>query len=424
MKHEINTLFLVFFVLFLPGLASADLRDTLYDQYQTDLASFFEVRNGYRVDRDQDEKDASIAEARWQVDLSRDFSGATLKLKTDFVGDLVEEEVKAELRELNIAFSPHEVVDVKAGRQILTWGTGDLVFINDLFTKDWESFFNGRDTEYLKAPSDAVKASIFFDIADLDLVYVPVFNNSKFIDGTRLSYWNNLNGQIGDRSLTVQAEDRVSVGSDSEYAARLSHNFGSLETALYFFSGFWKTPEGVNGQTFDLIYPRLSVYGLSVRAPLLGGIGNLETGYYDSRQDREGSDPFVRNSEIRFLSGFEHELGPDFTGAFQYYLEWKQDYDAYEQNLPATMKKADEYRHLLTLRLTKLLMNQNLTLSLFTYYSPSDQDAYLRPKVNYKINDQWTVEAGGNIFTGADDHTFFGQFEDNTNLYTSLRWSY
>ncbi len=43
----------------------------------------------------------------------------------------------------------------------------------------------------------------------------------------------------------------------------------------------------------------------------------------------------------------------------------------------------DHFRHLTTVRLTKLLMNQNLWLSLFTYYSPSDKDAHLRPNVNY-----------------------------------------
>ncbi|MCK5558691.1 MAG: hypothetical protein KAJ01_09945, partial [Candidatus Hydrogenedentes bacterium] len=63
-------------------------------------------------------------------------------------------------------------------------------------------------------------------------------------------------------------------------------------------------------------------------------------------------------------------------------------------------------------------------LSLFGYYSPSDEDAYLKPKAHYKINDNWAAEAGGNIFLGDDDHTFFGQFEKDTNAYFSLRYSF
>ena len=69
-------------------------------------------------------------------------------------------------------------------------------------------------------------------------------------------------------------------------------------------------------------------------------------------------------------------------------------------------------------------MNQNLTLSLFAFYSPSDHDAYLRPKIKYRIDDHWSAEAGGNIFVGENEHTFFGQFEKNTNLYIGVRYSF
>ena len=50
---------------------------------------------------------------------------------------------------------------------------GDLLFINDLFPKDWVSFFVGRDDEYLKAPSDSLKASFFNELFNLDFVYTP-----------------------------------------------------------------------------------------------------------------------------------------------------------------------------------------------------------------------------------------------------------
>jgi len=173
-----------------------------------------------------------------------------------------------------------------------------------------------------------------------------------------------------------------------------------------------------------LIYPELAVYGGSVRRPLFGGIANLEAGYYDSRQDRNGDNSLLRNSEVRLLAGFEHELAPDFTGGFQYYLEWMQDYDSYERSLPPGSPAKDEYRHLLTLRLTRLLLNQNLKLSLFVYYSPSDKDSYWRPKVNYKLTDHWAVEGGANLLFGSDDHTFWGQFEDNTNGYVSVRYGF
>ncbi len=407
-----------------PPAAAAPWQDALYDRFGIDATAFIETRAGFRIDQVENEKDMSIGEVRLQGDLSRDFGWGILKVKGELIGDQVLEEVRGELRELNLLFSPLDTVDVKVGRQILTWGTGDLLFINDNFPKDWESFFIGRDDEYLKAPSDAIKVSVFLPAVNVDFVYTPVFAGSRYIDGERLSYWNPLLGRIAGRDSIFDDDERNRIGDDADYSVRLYRTFGDTEAALYGYHGFWSTPEGLDMTTMRLIYPKLTVVGASVRRPVAGGIGNLEIGYYDSRDDEAGDDPLVRNSELRVLAGFEHELGPDFTGSVQYYLEWMQDYDAYERTLAPGSPKKDEYRHLLTLRLTKLLLNQNLTLSLFVYYSPSDRDSYWRPKANYKLTDHWTVEAGANLFFGSNDYTFWGQFQDNSNAYASIRYAF
>ena len=66
-------------------------------------------------------------------------------------------------------------------------------------------------------------------------------------------------------------------------------------------------------------------------------------------------------------------------------------------------------------------MMQNLRLSLFLFYSPSDQDGYIRPSLHYSFNDEWKASLGGNIFFGETNETFFGQLENNTNAYLSIQ---
>jgi hypothetical protein len=430
MKRRRLIIFISYFGLILPFSSPAwaegleDLKDLLYDKYEIDAHGFLEARGGVRIQEDPYEKGTSIGEMRLQTDLSRYFESVELKIKFDLLGDTVLDEVDLDLRDLYLSFSPLDIMDVKVGRQILTWGTGDLLFVADSFPKDWVSFFIGRDTEYLKAPSDAARISLFFDFFNLDLVYIPKFNGSVYIDGSRLSYWNPLLGRIAGRDFIFHDHRPDDFGTDSEYALRLTKNIEGTELALYGYYGFWQTPEGVDPLIPVLIYPELSILSASIRDALFGGIGHLELGYYDSRDDRSGGNPNIRNSEFRFLAGFERELSQDFTGGIQYYLEYMLDYEEYERSLPQGMNKKDEYRHVMTLRLTKLLMNQNLSLSFFTYYSPSDADGYMRPNVNYKISDEWIAEIGGNIFFGSDDHTFFGQFKKNTNAYASLRFSF
>jgi len=332
-----------------------------------------------------------------------------------------------DLRQANVLLSPVQWMDVKVGRQILTWGTGDLLFLNDNFPKDWQSYFIGRKVEYLKAPSDAAKFSIFTDVVNVDFVYTPQFDADRYITGQRLSYWNSLLLRRAGEDAVIDADRPNRWFRDDEFALRAHKTVDGIELAAYGYWGYWKRPLGVRPGNMRPYFPNLNVYGASVRGTLYGGVANFEGAYYDSLEDRAGDDPFVPNSEIRLLMGYSRdlpELMSDFSVGLQYYVEWMMNHDEYRRTLPPNTPAADRVRHLLTFRLTKLLMNQNLELSLFAYFSPSDQDAYLRPHVSYKIDDHWTVDFGGNVIFGKYDHTFFGQLERNSNVYFGIRYAW
>ncbi len=395
--------------------------DSFFGIFPVETHGFYEIRTGYRLRNDPYQKDMSVMETRLQVDLSSYPEWGDLKVKGDVYGDMVEERGEFDLREAYIFTRPLDFMDLKVGRQILTWGTGDLIFINDMFPKDWQSFFIGRDTEYLKAPSDAAKVSLFGDWANLDIVYTPQFDPDRYIKGERLSYWNPALGRLAGQDAIIHTDKPDRWFRDSEFAARLYKNINNYEVAFYGYHGYWKSPGGTDGT--QAIFPDLNVYGASVRGNVGKGIGNLEFGYYESADDRSGKNPNINNSELRFLAGYTQEVGKDFTAGLQYYIEYMMDYDEYLDNLGSGPAR-DEDRHLVTVRLTKLLMNQNLRCSLFTYYSPSDKDVYMRPNLNYKASDNVALEVGANIFFGDEPHTFFGQFENNSNIYGGVRYSF
>ena len=410
-----------------PGMDDKSDGTRLVDRIPPGLHGYWETRAGFRTQDDPAQsKDAILGESRLQLEMEKAWDRAVLEFTGDLYGDAVLEEGEFDLRRLRLTWTPLDNVDVRIGRQILTWGTGDLLFINDMFPKDWQSFFIGRDTEYLKAPSDAVKVGWYNNVLNVELVYTPQFAPDRFITGERISYWDPLFGRPAGSESQVKYNAPSDWFEDDEFAVRLYRSIGSYELAVYGYSGYWKSPAGQRFPPLQATFPKLNVYGASLRGTVFKGIGNLEAGYYDSRQDRGGSSPFVNNSEFRFLAGYEQELAKEFTGAVQYYLEHMMDYDAYRGAVFTRIlgEPRDENRHVFTVRLTKLLMNQNLKVSLFSYYSPSDCDGYLRPNISYKVNDHWTVEAGGNVFFGAWDQTFFGQFENNTNVYAGARFSF
>jgi hypothetical protein len=403
---------------------NADVNDSFFSKLPpVETHGFYEIRGGYRLQNDKYEKDMSIMENRFQFDLFSYLDWGDIKVKGDVIGDLVTEEGDFDLREANIFSRPTDYMDVKVGRQILTWGTGDLIFINDMFPKDWQSFFIGRDTEYLKAPSDAAKVSLFSDWINLDIAYTPQFDPDRYISGERISYWNSNLGSTAGQNAVVHTDKPNRWFGDSEIAARLYKNIENYELAFYGYYGYWKSPGGQNATMTKAIFPDLNVYGASLRGDVGKGIGNAEIGYYESADDTSGRNPLVNNSEMRYLVGYTREIAKNLTMGLQYYIEQMLDYDQYKNTLPSGPAR-DEYRNLTTLRLTKLLMNQNLRLSLFTYYSPTDKDVYMRPNANYKVNDNLAVELGSNIFFGDYPNTFFGQFRDNTNIYAGMRYSF
>ena len=396
------------------------------------LSGFWDTRAGSRLQDDPHQKRLSLAETRLQLETSKYWQGANFVLKSDFLADAAAEdhgldlrrgEGPVDLRSAYVSLSPLPALDLKVGRQVLTWGTGDQLFINDMFPKDWESFFVGRDTEYLKAPSNSARVSLFLEPLNVDLVYTPRFNPDRYIDGQRVSYYHPRDGLSG-RDNTLSADLPGDWITDDEIALRLYKNVSGMELAAYAYDGYWKSPAGFDQQKGEALFPKLSVYGASARGSWGPGIGSVEVGYYDSREDRSGDDPEIDNSQLRFLAGYELEPMKNTTVGGQYYLERMLDYEEYEDSLPPGSNKADENRHVLTLRLTRLYWMQTLELSLFTFYSPSDDDAYLRPRAVYDVTDNWRVEVGGNLFFGEQEHTFFGQFQDNTNAYAGVRYSF
>jgi len=407
--------------------------ETLLETLDIKLHGFFDSRAGARILDDNHEEELSLGESRLQLDLEKLGYSSTLKLRADLIYDKVTDDRDlnldtgygpVDLREANILLTPTYTMDLKLGRQILTWGTGDLLFINDMFPKDWQSFFTGRDEEYLKAPSDGVLISMFPQYATIDIAYTPKFDPDRFISGERISYWNPIMGSRAGENAVMEPDTPDEWFNNDELAVRISKNISSYEIALYGYNGFWKSPAGMTGSgvTSTPIFPGLSVYGASIRGGLGKGLINAEAGYYSSQNDADGDNPLIPNDETRFLLGYEREIIRDLSGSVQYYVEYMQDYKKYKQGVSADPKV--KARQVATLRITKQAMSQNLTLSFFGYYSPTDKDGYIRPAAKYKLTDEWLITAGLNIFDGEKKHTFFGQFKKNSNIYSGIRYSF
>lgn len=424
-----------------PGLMSdaspvAEEKDDWEDEDEpvAEYSGFWEHRLGIRLQSTSLHPQTSINESRLHVALDKHFDKWAIETGFDLLYDaeadtheidLEEGQGWFDLRKLSLYWKLSPSMDLRVGRQVLTWGTGDLVFLNDLFPKDWR-FWLGRDAEYMKDPSDAMKLSWYNDFVNVDLVYTPRFDADRFITGERISFFNdNLGRRVGQADI-IRTDKPDDWFEDDEIALRLYRNLNGMELALYGYDGFFKSPAGSNQATGRFTFPGLRTLGASLRTPLGAGIFNLEVAHWQSKDDRDGDDPLVRNGENRYLLGYEWEAAADFTVGLQYYAEHMHDHGRYKATLPAGSIVKDEVHEIFTVRLTHFMLNQNLKLSWFSYYSPDNGDFYARPEVNYKIDDSWTVEAGGTWFEVQknEPHAFFGQLKYNSNIYLMVRYSF
>lgn len=367
--------------------------------------------------------DFLLGEERLQLELERYSASGTagFRLKTDFFHDALARRADLEVREayLDAVLDP---VGLKLGRQIVTWGVGDLLFINDVFPKDYAAFFSGRPLQYLKVGVDALELGVRSALASGELVLIPSFEPDRMPAPDRFVLFDPFGG-------LPRVEERPELRlSNAAVAFRLYGRLLGADVAAYLYRGFHGAPaprpEGEpEPERVALRFPRLNVYGASLQRAGLAGVVSAEVGYYDSREDPDGSDPWVPNSELRVLLGYQKQLWRESQLGVQYYAEWMQDHGAYRARLGPETQPRDEVRHVATLRYTQQLAYQTWQLSVFVFLGLSEADYLAIPEVRRKLTDDLWLALGANVFGGGRED-LFGALDANDNVYVTARYGF
>lgn len=348
---------------------------------------------------------------------------ASFQVRVDVVHDSLDGKVYLDVREAFIDYSTGPF-DFRMGRQIVTWGAGDLIFINDVYPKDWEAFFTGQPLEYLKRGVDGLKIRFTGKPLNMELLVIPFFEPDRLPTGENFVFFDPLAG-----FTTRETREPRPRLNNVEIAGRLYRNLAGTDLSLYAYRGFWRQPGIVTPQlleTAELIFtfPRLNVFGASLQRAMLNGVVSLEFGYYDSEDDRDGVDPGIMNSQWRFLIGYQRQFGDNTTVGVQYYAEWMTDYDAYRQTLLPGMPVVPEYRDWITFRFNQMFAHQTWLWSLFVYYGREEGDYYAILSLTRKVSDELSLTMGINLFGGGNNTTFFGRFDRNDNLFFRVNYQF
>ena len=323
-----------------------------------------------------------------------------------------------EVREAFVDYSAG-AFDVRVGRQVITWGLGDLVFVNDVFPKDHEALFSGRPLEYLKRGVDAVKLGAYPDLASFEFVLAPSFRESRIPEARRFRLFDPLPTVTNHESMKP---------ARGEWGLRAYRDVAGYDVAIHLYRGFQRTPSMrpdnlAAPARITFFYPELSVFGASLSGRAGPGVLSLEAAYYDSREDRPGSDFTVPNSQTRLLAGYQLQPWEDFTLNLQYYAEGMHDYAAYRAALPAGFPLEKRWSHTASARATQFFLHQTMRLSVYASYNASTGDYFVNPELRYSFTDRIGGALGANAF-GGKPWGQFGQLSRDDNIYVQLRYEF
>lgn len=320
--------------------------------------------------------------------------------------------------------------DVRLGRQIIIWGKADGVQITDVISPPDYTEAMTRELDEIRMPVDAAKIRFFGkelvnrDI-NLELIAIPFFKKARLPkDGNPWYVESSLPPGL---DMHVEDEDKpVTSLKNMEAAMKISGYYSGLDIAASLFYTWDDFPvysremsveNGTPVLTLSPEFRRMTVVGLEFSRPRGDFVFRGEAAWYLGRWRNTVSPATgpVKKDSLKWLLGADWTPGDDWNVSAQVMNESIFDYDR-------TLSD-DREDSTVTLNVSKKLMNQTLTLSNMTYLDLNYGDVYNRSKAEYEIRDGLRISLGLDLFLG-DEEGPYGMYQDNTQVWCKLRYSF
>ncbi|MGH7209280.1 MAG: hypothetical protein ACREIL_07840 [Nitrospiraceae bacterium] len=311
-------------------------------------------------------------------------------------------------------------VDLRLGKQIITWGRADATNPTDNLTPKDFTLLSAKDEEERRTGSSAAKANFYRGTYTLSLLWIPIFNPATI----------PLTAPPG---FTI-TEDKRDNGAwtHQAFAAKLDQTGGDIDWSLSYYYGLDVNPVGVptSPTSAVLIHTRIHVFGVDF-ARTIGRYGIRGEGAYVHTQNPDGSDPFIKKPYVWYVLGVDRDITEDLSVNIQAYNRIIINYqDPFQVQgtlnqqisvLNATFNyQLDPVQAGLNGRLKATWWNKTLEGELLGQWNAPRSDFFLRPSLAYAFTDVWKGYMGYDIFNG-QTHSFFGRLEPMTSFFVEIR---
>jgi hypothetical protein len=351
----------------------------------------------------------ALGELLFEKRLNDQWSGS---LRVEAGYDNAVSDDRLSVREAFVDWAPASTTSVKLGRQVLTWGVSDYLYVNDIFPKNYDSFFTGGGFDRMKVPVDAARVQWHAGSVDVEAVAARSKADTS-PDAARFSAMT-----VPSMAVAVDEDDRADL------ALKVSGHAGGWDLAGY--AASFRSREQrqfMDGSGLRIDRPRLRHLGASATGNAVGGLIWLEGAIRDAGDER----PMTVNrhflgSSAKLIAGYSREIGTDLTASAQLQLEAATSRQHYLDSLAPGLRPLKAISSTLHLRVHGSWMNQTLGGGAQVFLG-NEGDSHFNPFVSWSPADGWTVEGGANLFNGRSD-TRYGALQDDSNVYVLGRYSF
>lgn len=320
-----------------------------------------------------------------------------------------------------------DAMDIRLGKQQVVWGEAIGLRITDVVNpQDYRDFILDDFTNS-RIPVWMAKFNYYVDDWGIELLWIPLFEpDREALTGSDWEWtFNRIEPSPGMAVRFFEAEQPEADIENSETGVRITGLLSGWNLSLSYLN-VWDDAAirhiEFNPQTFNLDvtgkYHRLPLWGFTF-ANAFGsfvprGEFSFAQGKYYNTADPTAAEALVQKDYLHYMVGTDYSISN-----YSFTLQWVQkiilDYDEaiYEGGTQTSY----------SVWVQANLLNETLKPELLAIFSPSDEGWIARPKIAYNLTDTIIVTAGADLFAGPE-RSFFGQFDENDQLYTRFKYSF
>lgn len=412
-KYAIATLFIIFL---LPIMAFAQEED---NPTPWQFNGFVDT---YHAVRRQSPHNFMSSRTRFRGELQKAYGKSSMFVSFNLnQNSLLKEWNNFELREAYFNYTA-ERWGLRAGRQLIIWGNADAMRITDLVSPMDMTEFLARDYDDIRMPVEAIKFNYFVGAMTLELVYIPVFKGFVLPTDPK-NPWSMKIPQTEGISTILAEEKKPELNfKNGEIGGRMAFALPGIDFSLSGLYTWNKMPTFEksfhNGVlTIQPTYHRMTFVGFDLSKPLGQFVLRAESAYNFNKHfamKTPNGIPSQRSNTWNYLAGLDWYAPKDWMLSVQYLDEVIFKHFPNMEN--------DKHTQLMTINVSKSMMNNSLKLSNFVYADIVNGGFFNRFSTDYSLTDQIHLLVGYDHFYG--DKGIFSIYKDNSQFWMKAKYSF